>query len=75
MGSCYVSIPLIGILCRRTTEKIKSVAEETQDIGLKNQVYAALKDKSYLCLHAGFFTCGFHVAFLVTHLPGEVAYT
>jgi MFS family permease len=28
---------------------------------------------SYLCLHAGFFTCGFHIAFLVTHLPGEVA--
>ena len=23
-------------------------------------------------LHAGFFTCGFHIAFLVTHLPGEV---
>jgi len=29
-------------------------------------------DRSYLLLHAGFFTCGFHVAFLVTHLPGEV---
>jgi MFS family permease len=28
---------------------------------------------SYLYLHAGFFTCGFHIAFLVTHLPGEVA--
>ena len=27
---------------------------------------------SYLLLHAGFFTCGFHIAFLVTHLPGEV---
>ena len=26
----------------------------------------------YLLLHAGFFTCGFHIAFLVTHLPGEV---
>lgn len=25
-----------------------------------------------LLLHAGFFTCGFHIAFLVTHLPGEV---
>jgi hypothetical protein len=24
-------------------------------------------------LHLGFFTCGFHIAFLVTHLPGEVA--
>jgi predicted MFS family arabinose efflux permease len=32
----------------------------------------ALRDRSYLCLHAGFFTCGFHIAFLVTHLPGEV---
>jgi predicted MFS family arabinose efflux permease len=31
-----------------------------------------LRDRSYLCLHAGFFTCGFHIAFLVTHLPGEV---
>jgi MFS family permease len=32
----------------------------------------AVGDRSYLLLHAGFFTCGFHVAFLVTHLPGEV---
>jgi MFS family permease len=32
----------------------------------------AMRDRSYLLLHAGFFTCGFHVAFLVTHLPGEV---
>jgi predicted MFS family arabinose efflux permease len=23
-------------------------------------------------LHAGFFTCGFHITFPVTHLPGEV---
>jgi MFS family permease len=43
------------------------------DLGLGSQVRAALRDRSYLCLHAGFFTCGFHIAFLVTHLPGEVA--
>jgi MFS family permease len=30
-------------------------------------------DASYWCLHAGFFTCGFHIAFLTTHLPGEIA--
>ena len=42
-------------------------------IGLKEQTLIAFKDRSYLCLHAGFFTCGFHIAFLVTHLPGEVA--
>jgi predicted MFS family arabinose efflux permease len=32
----------------------------------------AFADRSYWCLHLGFFTCGFHIAFLVTHLPGEV---
>jgi predicted MFS family arabinose efflux permease len=39
---------------------------------LKAAVRQALADLSYLLLHAGFFTCGFHIAFLVTHLPGEV---
>ena len=32
----------------------------------------AFADPSYLLLHASFLTCGFHIAFLVTHLPGEV---
>ncbi len=39
---------------------------------LSRQLRLAFRDRSYLCLHAGFFTCGFHIAFLVTHLPGEV---
>lgn len=43
------------------------------DHGLRHAVRTALGDRSYLLLHAGFFTCGFHIAFLVTHLPGEVA--
>src|ERR1700719_1714637 len=34
-------------------------------------VRTAMDDRSYWLLHAGFFTCGFHIAFLVTHLPGE----
>jgi MFS family permease len=42
-------------------------------ISLSEQTLIAIKDRSYWCLHAGFFTCGFHIAFLVTHLPGEVA--
>jgi MFS family permease len=41
--------------------------------GLRAQLRAAFADRSYLLLHAGFFTCGFHIAFLVTHLPGEVS--
>ncbi|MEO8937539.1 MAG: MFS transporter [Burkholderiaceae bacterium] len=43
------------------------------DIGLRRQLREALRTPSYLYLHLGFFTCGFHIAFLVTHLPGEVA--
>jgi predicted MFS family arabinose efflux permease len=33
----------------------------------------ALRTPSYLLLATGFFVCGFHVAFLATHLPGVVA--
>jgi predicted MFS family arabinose efflux permease len=33
----------------------------------------ALHTPSYLLLAVGFFVCGFHVAFLATHLPGVVA--
>jgi MFS family permease len=39
---------------------------------MREQLRIAARDKSYWCLHAGFFTCGFHISFLVTHLPGEV---
>ncbi|KFI06634.1 major facilitator transporter [Massilia sp. BSC265] len=42
-------------------------------ITLTEQLRRAMRDRSYLCLHLGFFTCGFHIAFLVTHLPQEVA--
>lgn len=33
---------------------------------------AAFRDRSYLCLFFGFFVCGFHVAFIQTHLPAYI---
>jgi predicted MFS family arabinose efflux permease len=39
---------------------------------LQEQLRVALRDRSYWYLHAGFFTCGFHIAFLVTHLPTDL---
>jgi predicted MFS family arabinose efflux permease len=39
---------------------------------LRSQLAVAARDRSYWLLHAGFFTCGFHIAFLSTHLPSEV---
>lgn len=42
-------------------------------VGTLDAIRSALKNKSYLMLAAGFFVCGFHVAFLATHLPGVIA--
>lgn len=42
-------------------------------MGTRAAIAQALRDRSYLLLGAGFFVCGFHVAFLATHLPGVVA--
>jgi predicted MFS family arabinose efflux permease len=36
-------------------------------------IRVALRNPNYLLLAAGFFVCGFHVAFLATHLPGVIA--
>jgi MFS family permease len=49
-----------------------SAAPVATSLTMREQLAIAARDKSYWCLHAGFFTCGFHIAFLVTHLPGEV---
>ncbi|HXD40277.1 MAG TPA: MFS transporter, partial [Ramlibacter sp.] len=41
-------------------------------MGTREAIRAALRDPSYVMLSAGFFVCGFHVAFLATHLPGVI---
>jgi MFS family permease len=40
---------------------------------LQQAVREAWADPSFLYLTAGFFVCGFHVAFIATHMPGVVA--
>ena len=41
--------------------------------GTAAAIRLALRNPSFLLLAAGFFVCGFHVAFLGTHLPGVIA--
>lgn len=50
-----------------------AAAQDSGPSRLGAAIKEAMGDRSYLLLHAGFFTCGFHIAFLVTHLPGEIA--
>lgn len=52
---------------------LQSAPAGHQPVGTLDAIRAALKNKSYLMLAAGFFVCGFHVAFLATHLPGVIA--
>ncbi len=63
------ALPLVGALTKRAEAPAKHFGD---DAGVLKAVGDSLKNPSYLLLHAGFFTCGFHIAFLVTHLPGEV---
>jgi predicted MFS family arabinose efflux permease len=61
--------PLAWWIRRTSTSR---TAAASGGITLGEQLRIASRDKSYWCLHAGFLTCGFHIAFLVTHMPGEV---
>lgn len=62
-------------LCQKGQKPAPAVIQTvvSDDPGLKQQIRAAFRHPSYLLLHAGFLTCGFHVAFLTTHLPSEVS--
>jgi predicted MFS family arabinose efflux permease len=77
-ATALATIPLSWRLVRAAhTEPAAAVAGTGTAAGtgsgpLLAQLRAAAHDRSYWCLHLGFFTCGFHIAFLVTHLPGEV---
>ena len=63
------ALPLVRVLSKPAEHAPPTAADEK---GLWHSVQEAMGDRSYLLLHTGFFTCGFHIAFLVTHLPGEV---
>jgi predicted MFS family arabinose efflux permease len=62
--------PLAWVLRGKGSPAPGAVREER----LGQAVKRAFGDRSYVLLNLGFFTCGFHVAFIMTHLPGVVAY-
>ncbi|HPR44797.1 MAG TPA: MFS transporter [Ottowia sp.] len=64
------ALPLIGRVAKGT--HAAHLADAPADGGLRRALRDAFADRNYLLLHASFFTCGFHIAFLVTHLPTEV---
>jgi MFS family permease len=75
--AALATIPLARPLLRKPpvdagSPRATSPAAIPSALTMREQLRIAARDRSYWCLHAGFFTCGFHISFLVTHLPGEV---
>jgi predicted MFS family arabinose efflux permease len=72
--AALLTIPLVLPLRRSQAAAAAGAASlaPAPHLRLGEQLRVALRDPSYLCLHAGFFTCGFHIAFLVTHLPNDL---
>jgi predicted MFS family arabinose efflux permease len=75
-ASALLTIPLaLPLRSKRGTEASTPTGTATPaapEMTLREQLRIAARDPSYIYLNIGFFTCGFHVAFLVTHLPGEI---
>ncbi|HZQ74854.1 MAG TPA: MFS transporter [Burkholderiales bacterium] len=64
-------VPLAWVL--RGKPSHEAAASGGASKNLRQAVRDAGRDPSFLLLTAGFFVCGFHVAFIATHLPGVVA--
>ena len=67
-----ITLLALPLVTRLTSDGHGATAAPTPEGGMKKAVSDALHNPSYLLLHLGFFTCGFHIAFLITHLPTEV---
>ncbi|MBX6367132.1 MAG: MFS transporter [Rhodospirillales bacterium] len=63
-------IPLLGYALSGTPAKTTG---EGSAGSLSEALAEAAKHRSYWLLNVGFFVCGFHVAFISTHLPGFIA--
>lgn len=71
-GISLFMLPLSWWITRNATEQNAIATSSHQENSLSQTVKTAFKDKSYLLIHLAFFTCGFHIAFLATHLPMEI---
>jgi len=65
--------PLAWILRGKPASSSAVAPSGSADKTLKQAVREAVRDPSFGYLTVGFFVCGFHVAFIATHLPGVVA--
>jgi predicted MFS family arabinose efflux permease len=65
------TLPL-AFLFRRPAAPAAAKAAAPSGPGMREALRDALRTPSYWLLMGGFFVCGFHIAFLITHMPGVI---
>ena len=60
----------LGLLLDRPVPNAAALAAQEPAVPLKQAVLHACRHRGYCLLTLGFFTCGFQLAFIATHLPG-----
>lgn len=64
-----LALPLSRVFRRRTA----AVSDDTARVGRAAAgVGAALRAPSFWLVSGGFFVCGFHVSFVLAHMPGQI---
>jgi predicted MFS family arabinose efflux permease len=80
MGSLYalVLLALVALPLSRVFSGTSPAAENSSadliddDHGACAALIGATRNYRYWCIAAGFFVCGFHVSFLLVHMPGVI---
>ena len=65
-----LTIPLCWMLRSQPSQQAKKQGDE--NLTFSKTLSLAFSTPSYILLISGFFVCGFHVAFIITHMPGVI---
>ena len=68
-----LALPAAWVLRGNSVQAAVAAGAPVKSETTRQAVSRALATPSFRLLAAGFFVCGFHVAFIATHLPGVVA--
>src|SRR5947208_1331117 len=73
VGAMALAAGPLAWLLRGRPEAAPAGQRAAPEKSMRAAVRDAMRDPSFIYLTTGFFVCGFHVAFIATHLPGVVA--
>jgi predicted MFS family arabinose efflux permease len=75
LGFMSLAVAPLALVLRGRPPATVALSGGPGDTGsMLKAVRDAWADPSFVYLTAGFFVCGFHVAFIATHLPGMIAH-